>query len=89
MPAKKPAPDIYLWVLARLGLPAADCLAVEDSAHGLKAARAAGIPTLVTENGYTRGQDFTGAVAVLPDLGAMCLAELGVLHQTYDRHHEI
>ncbi|OHC66468.1 MAG: haloacid dehalogenase [Rhodocyclales bacterium GWA2_65_20] len=87
--AKKPAPDIYFWVLERLGLPAADCLAIEDTAHGLKAALAAGIPTLVTENGYTRGQDFTGAVAVLPDLAAMCLAELEVLHQTYDRHHEI
>ena len=89
VPNKKPAPDIYLWVLERLGLPAADCLAIEDSAHGLKAARAAGIPALVTENGYTRGQDFTGAVAVLPDFGATCLAELEVLHRTYDPHHKI
>lgn len=78
--AKKPAPDIYLWVLERLGIASADCLAVEDSAHGLKAARAAGIPTLITENGYTRGQDFTGALAVLPNFAATCLVELEVLH---------
>jgi HAD superfamily hydrolase (TIGR01509 family) len=87
VPAKKPAPDIYLWVLERLGLPAADCLAVEDSAHGLKAALAAGIPTVVTENNYTRGQDFSGALAVLPDFGATVLGELEALHTTYSRHH--
>jgi HAD superfamily hydrolase (TIGR01509 family) len=34
VPAKKPAPDIYCWVLDRLGLPAAACLAVEDSLPG-------------------------------------------------------
>ena len=78
--AKKPAPDVYFWVLERLGLAAADCLAVEDSANGLKAARAAGIPALVTANDYTRGQDFSGALAVLPDFAAMCLVELQVLH---------
>ena len=32
VPAKKPAPDIHLWVLQRLGLVAEDCLALEDSA---------------------------------------------------------
>lgn len=82
VPAKKPASDIYLWVLERLGVPAADCLAIEDSAHGLKAAQGAGIPTVVTENGYTRGQDFSGAVAVLPDFAATVLAELQALHAT-------
>lgn len=87
VPAKKPAPDIYFWVLERLGLPAADCLVIEDSENGVKAACAAGIPTLVTENDYTRGQDFSGAVAVLPDLGATILGEVEVLHGTYSRHH--
>jgi HAD superfamily hydrolase (TIGR01509 family) len=67
--AKKPAPDIYRWVLERLGLPPASCLAVEDSANGLKAALGAGLRTLVTVNGYTARDDFTGAVAVLSDLG--------------------
>lgn len=67
--AKKPAPDIYRWVLKHLGLPPASCLAVEDSANGLKAALGAGLRTLVTVNGYTAHDDFTGAVAVLSDLG--------------------
>jgi HAD superfamily hydrolase (TIGR01509 family) len=81
VPAKKPAPDIYHWVLGRLGLPAAACLAIEDSAHGLNAARAAGIATLVTDNDYTRGQDFGGALAVLPDLAQTGLDELQELFE--------
>lgn len=66
---KKPAPDIYDWVLARLHLPPSACLAFEDSANGLKASLAAGLPTVVTESEYTRHHDFRGAVAVLSDLG--------------------
>ncbi|MCX8017366.1 MAG: HAD-IA family hydrolase [Rhodocyclaceae bacterium] len=66
---KKPAPDIYLWVLEKLQLPASACLAFEDSANGLKAALAAGLATVVTESEYTLEHDFTGALAVLSDLG--------------------
>lgn len=67
--AKKPAPDVYLAALAALGVHPADCLAIEDSANGVRAARAAGIPTIVTPTAYTRGQPFDGALAVLPELG--------------------
>lgn len=67
--AKKPAPDIYLWVLERLGLAPEDCLAVEDSRNGVVAARAAGLPVLVTECAWTRGEDFADALAVFSDLG--------------------
>lgn len=76
---KKPAPDVYFWVLERLGLSAAACLALEDSENGIKSSLAAGIPTLVTESEYTRGQDFSGALAVLPDLAETTLAELSNL----------
>ena len=69
VPAKKPAPDIYLWVLERLGLPADDCLVFEDSGNGLKAALGAGLATVVTDGEYTREHDFSGAHAVLSDLG--------------------
>lgn len=69
VPAKKPAPDIYLWALEKLGLAAGDCLALEDSENGIRASLGAGIATVVTINDYTAGQDFTGAVAVLSDLG--------------------
>jgi len=67
--AKKPAPDIYQWVLQQLQLPASACLAIEDSAQGLNSARAAGLPTLVTVNAYTADDDFTGALSVVASLG--------------------
>jgi len=66
---KKPAPDVYLAALAALGLPGADCLAFEDSANGLRAAHAAGIPAIVTPTAWTRSQDFSGALLCLDHLG--------------------
>jgi len=69
VPAKKPAPDIYLWAMAQLGARPQECLAFEDSENGIRASLGAGLRTLVTVNDYTRGHDFTGALAVLSDLG--------------------
>jgi HAD superfamily hydrolase (TIGR01509 family) len=65
---KKPAPDVYLEVLARIGHAASDCLAIEDSANGLKAASAAGVPVLITRSEYFRDDDFSPALAVVDDL---------------------
>lgn len=69
VPAKKPAADIYVWALNALELRPDECLAFEDSGNGLLASRGAGIPTIVTVNGYTRNDTFNGALAVLSDLG--------------------
>ena len=69
VPRKKPAPDIYKHVLEKMGLPAAACLAIEDSVNGLRAARAAGVNVLITVNRYTQGQDFPDAAVVLDHLG--------------------
>lgn len=67
--AKKPAPDVYHYVLQAMDLPPQACLAIEDSYQGLQAALQVGIPTLITLNDYTRHHDFTGAVLVLDHLG--------------------
>ena len=69
VPAKKPAPDIYRYVVKRLNLPLSSCIAVEDSDNGLEAATAAGLTTVVTTNNYTEGQDFDSAALVISDLG--------------------
>ncbi|PSJ17382.1 HAD family hydrolase [Nitrosomonas supralitoralis] len=69
VPLKKPAPDIYHWVLNQLNLSAQQCIAIEDSENGLQSARAALLSTLITVSGYTSLQNFDGAVAVLSDLG--------------------
>ncbi len=68
VPHKKPAPDIYHWVLERLHLDASDCIALEDSENGLRSSLAAGIRTFVIINNYTRNQNFTGAAGVFEDL---------------------
>jgi beta-phosphoglucomutase-like phosphatase (HAD superfamily) len=66
---KKPYPDIYLLALERLRLPAMDCLVIEDSQIGLRAATAAGIPCMITTSTYSAGESFPGSVRVVPELG--------------------
>jgi len=46
----KPAPDVYLAAAAELGVPAERCVAVEDSANGLRAAAAAGMTVVAVPN---------------------------------------
>jgi len=68
---KKPAPDVYLEVLARLKLEASDCVAIEDSANGLIAASRANIPVLITRSMFFRDDDFSAARVVLDDLSGL------------------
>ena len=66
---KKPAPDIYLLALERLGVAPAAALAIEDSRNGLLAATGAGLRCLMTINGYTEDEDASEAVLVVSSLG--------------------
>ena len=50
VPRGKPAPDAYRRAAALLGLPPAECLAIEDSVTGTAAAEGAGCPVLVVPN---------------------------------------
>jgi len=78
----KPAPDVYLAAARALGIAPASCLAIEDSAHGVAAAKSAGMrciavpdPLLAADPGY--GQ----ADLVLPSLRSLddpALRRLGV-----------
>lgn len=69
VPNKKPAPDIYRLALGSLRLPAAGCVAVEDSALGVRAAKAAGLYTIAVPTRWTASQDLSAADLVLPSLG--------------------
>ncbi len=66
---KKPHPDIYLLAISELGLPAEECIVVEDSEVGLRAAYAAGLRVVITVSGFTREEDFAGASLVVSSLG--------------------
>lgn len=65
--AKKPAPDVYLAALHALGLPADRAVAVEDSANGVRSARAAGLAVIATPSFYSVGDDFSDATAKVTD----------------------
>ena len=71
VPHGKPHPDVYLLALQRLGLSAEQGLAVEDSAVGLAAARAAGLRCAVVPNEITAALDFSGAWLRFPALAAL------------------
>ena len=79
--AKKPAPDVYQLALARLGLLPRRAVAIEDSCNGLRAATAAGIDCIVTPSAYTKDEDFSGALCVVPSL-----SDLGGLERLSRRH---
>jgi HAD superfamily hydrolase (TIGR01509 family) len=66
---KKPAPDIYHYVLEQMSLGAGDCIVFEDSHQGLKAASQAGLTTIITLNDYTKDQDFSESILVVNHLG--------------------
>ncbi len=69
VPAKKPAPDIYDWALEQMKLSPDACLAFEDSLNGIKSSLGANLKTIITVNGYTRDDDFSGAAIVLDQYG--------------------
>ncbi len=75
-PVKKPDPAVYRLVLHRLALPPAACLAIEDSANGVGAALAAGLPVIATRSAYSADDDLSGALAVFPDLDGITLDHL-------------
>lgn len=70
VPRTKPAPDVYVRAAAELGVAPAQCLALEDSATGVTAARAAGMRVIAVPNQYTAAQDLAHA-----DARVECLAD--------------
>jgi len=70
----KPDPAAYLAACAALGVAPPEALAVEDSANGLAAARAAGMATVAFPNPVTAGLDLSAADLLVPDLAAWTLS---------------
>jgi len=73
--AKKPDPAIYLLALEQCGLRADQCVVIEDSHIGAKAAKAAGMHVVATTNLYTRNEDLSMA-----DVAVNCLGDLDGPH---------
>ncbi len=69
VPAKKPAPDIYIWAMEQMNLKPEACIAFEDSRNGILSSQAADLKTIISINGYTADDDFDGAVLVVDNWG--------------------
>lgn len=75
-PRAKPAPDLYLEAVRRLGAAPAAAVAFEDSYNGALAARRAGLWCVAVPTPMTRGQDLSHADAIVPTLDGLGLAAL-------------
>ncbi|MBY0356956.1 MAG: HAD family phosphatase [Candidatus Obscuribacterales bacterium] len=71
VPNGKPAPDVFLLAAKRLGVQPADCLVIEDTLNGIKAAKAAGMHCLSIPCAETKHQDHS-----LADMHLSSLEEL-------------
>ncbi len=71
----KPSPDTYLEACARLGVEPAAALAVEDSPHGIAAAKAAGLRCVAVPHELTETLDLAAADLRLASLADCSLAE--------------
>jgi HAD superfamily hydrolase (TIGR01509 family) len=64
----KHAPDVYVETARRLGVAPRACVAIEDSANGLRAAHAAGMPVVAAPNPhYPPGDDALALAAAVVD----------------------
>jgi beta-phosphoglucomutase-like phosphatase (HAD superfamily) len=71
--AGKPAPDTYLAACRALGVKPRAALAIEDSPHGVSAAKAAGLRCIAVPHAITAQLDLSHADLCLPSLAAMTL----------------
>jgi HAD superfamily hydrolase (TIGR01509 family) len=69
----KPAPDVYLRACADLGAEPTRSVALEDSGHGVTAAKAAGMVAVAVPSRITRHNDLTHADVVVGSLEELSL----------------
>jgi HAD superfamily hydrolase (TIGR01509 family) len=65
VPALKPSPDVFNYVLRELGVTPGDAVVIEDAEKGVGSARAAGIPVVVIRTPETKNIEFEGADLVM------------------------
>ncbi|MGH9085000.1 MAG: HAD family hydrolase [Acidimicrobiales bacterium] len=75
----KPAPDVYLRACADLGADPARSVAIEDSAHGVTAAKAAGMAAVAVPSRITIHNDLRAADLVVGSVADLDLARLVAL----------
>ena len=72
----KPAPDIFLLAMERLGVAGAECIVIEDADNGIKAARAAGAAKVIGIRHPVGRQLLSGADLVVDSLEGITVQAL-------------
>ena len=72
----KPAPDIFLETTARLNVKPLECVVVEDSYNGVKAAKSAGMYCLGYHNPNSGSQDISAADKIINSFANINIEEL-------------
>jgi len=75
----KPHPEIYQLAANRLGIPYADCAAIEDTCYGVQSSKDAGMKCIAFPHPYTRHQDFSRADASVSSLDDITIDFLNTL----------
>ncbi len=70
-PRIKPAPDLYLASAQALAVTTENCIVIEDSLNGVRAAKSAGMTAYVVPNRITSVSDFREADAVYETVEAL------------------
>lgn len=65
VPNSKPAPDVFLQAMASIGVTAENCYVIEDSTHGIQAAKASGAFCIGYDNPNSVGQNYDRADMVV------------------------
>lgn len=74
----KPWPDVFLVAAEKLDTDPAACLVIEDSHHGVAAAKAAGMMCVAVPNPVTAGSDFSAADLILDSLADLPYGDFGL-----------
>ena len=82
---KKPHPDIYLLVAKKSGVDPQDCVVLEDTAHGMTAAKEAGMFCVVTPSEFALDHDFSRADIIAEDLDNPCFLGLEKLLSNFEK----
>ncbi|QJD82640.1 HAD family hydrolase [Cohnella herbarum] len=72
----KPAPDVFLEAAKLLGVSPSDCVVIEDSRNGIRAAKAAGMKCIGYVNENSGNQDLTAADRVVTSIRDINLDQL-------------
>ncbi|MHB1316018.1 MAG: HAD family hydrolase [Christensenellales bacterium] len=72
----KPAPDIFLKAAKALSADPAQCIVIEDSSNGIKAAKAAGMYCIALKNPNSGNQDLSCADIILDSFAGLTYARL-------------